>query len=66
MVCHASPDQFVLLGIMLAMGAYLQTQMTANSLNVYASHQFFFGFLLVALLALTSKQTYGSKINRFD
>jgi O-antigen ligase len=65
-VCHASPDQFVLLGIMLAMGAYLQTQMTANSLNVYASHQFFFGFLLVALLALTSKQTYGSKINRFD
>jgi len=39
------------LGTALSLGAYLQTQMTANSLNVYASNQFFFWFLLAALLA---------------
>jgi O-antigen ligase len=44
------------LGVSLALGAYLQTQMTANSLNVYVSNQFFFWFLLAAILALSANE----------
>jgi O-antigen ligase len=33
----------------LALGAYLQTQLTANSLNIYPSNQIFFWFLVAAL-----------------
>jgi O-antigen ligase len=40
-----------ILGITLALGAYIQTQLTANSLNVYTSNQFFFWLLVAALLA---------------
>lgn len=36
------------LGVTMALGAYLLTQMTANSLNVYVSNQFFFWFLMAA------------------
>lgn len=42
------------LGATLALGAYLQTQMTSNSLNVYVSNQFFFWFLLAAILSLSA------------
>jgi O-antigen ligase len=45
------------LGATLALGAYLQTQMTANSLNVYVSNQFFFWFLMAAILALSAHVT---------
>ncbi len=45
------------LGATLSLGAYMQTQMTANSLNVYVSNQFFFWFLLAAILALTARDT---------
>jgi len=40
------------LGVPLTLGAYLQTQVTANSLNVYVSNQFFFWFLMVVTLAV--------------
>ena len=43
----------LLLGTALALGTYLQTQMTANSLNVYASNQFFFWFLMAAILRVS-------------
>jgi O-antigen ligase len=39
------------LGVMIALTAYLLTQMTANSLNVYISNQFFFWFLMAAVLS---------------
>jgi O-antigen ligase len=45
-------EALIPLGATLSLGAYLQTQMTANSLNVYASNQFFFWFLLAAVLAM--------------
>lgn len=40
----------ILLGTTLALSAYLLTQMTANSLNVYASNQIIFWFLIAAAL----------------
>jgi O-antigen ligase len=43
-----------LLGATLGLGAYVETQMTANSLNVYASNQFFFWFLIAAILSMSS------------
>lgn len=50
---NPSKHSLLVLGVTLALGAYVQTQMTANSLNVYVSNQFFFWFLMAALLALT-------------
>lgn len=44
------------LGVTLALAAYLQTQMTANSLNIYASNQFFFWFLMAMLVTQSSAQ----------
>ena len=41
------------LGLTLAVVTYLLTQMTANSLNVYASNQFFFWFLVASLFQIT-------------
>jgi hypothetical protein len=35
----------------------LITQMTANSLNIYVSHQFIFWFLIAALLTLPDSKT---------
>jgi len=46
----AAPDDLLLLGLTLALAAYLQTQITANSFNVYLTHQSFFWFALYALL----------------
>ena len=37
------------LGLTLSVGAYLQTQLTANSLNVYPSNQFLFWFLAAVI-----------------
>jgi O-antigen ligase len=51
-LCHAAGeirDGLTILGTTLALAAYLQTQMTANSLNVYVSNQFFFWFLMAVL-----------------
>ena len=39
-----------MLGVTMALTAYLITQMTANALNIYVSNQFFFWFLMAALL----------------
>jgi len=41
------------LALFLALTTYLSTQMTANSLNIYVSHQFLFWFLIAALLGMT-------------
>jgi len=38
--------------LLFGVAAYIETQMTANSLNVYASNQFFFWFLMAALFSL--------------
>lgn len=46
-------DHSIPLAVTLALGAYMQTQMTANSLNVYASNQFFFWFLSSAILKIS-------------
>ena len=51
-----SAGALLILGATLALGAYLQTQMTANSLNVYVSNQFFFWFLMAALLAISKHE----------
>jgi O-antigen ligase len=49
-------DALLVLGMTLSLGAYLQTQMTSNSLNVYVSNQFVFWFLLAAILAMSRPQ----------
>ena len=49
-------------GITFALTAYLQTQLTANSLNIYPSNQFFFWFLLAALAA-QSQEANRSELN---
>lgn len=46
----AAPNAEVM-GTTLALTSYLLTQLTANSLNVYPSNQFFFWFLLASLIA---------------
>jgi len=45
------------LALFLALTTYLITQMTANSLNIYVSHQFLFWFLIAALLTLPDSKT---------
>jgi len=50
-------DRLTVLGVTFALGAYLMTQMTANSLNVYVSNQFFFWFLLAAVLCLAGPRS---------
>lgn len=45
------------LALFLALTTYLSTQMTANSLNIYVSHQFLFWFLIAALLTLPDLKT---------
>jgi O-antigen ligase len=49
------PDR-CLLGASLALACYLQTQMTANSLNVYLSNQLFFWFLLAAVIKMCDEK----------
>jgi len=41
----------LLMGVLLALCAYLTTQLTANSLNVYVSNQFVFWFLVASLVS---------------
>jgi hypothetical protein len=50
---RASQDRLALLGTTLALGVYVQTNLTSNSLNIYASNQFFFWFLMAAVLGMT-------------
>jgi O-antigen ligase len=45
------------LALFLALTTYLITQMTANSLNIYVTHQFLFWFLIAALLTLPDSKT---------
>jgi O-antigen ligase len=45
------------LALFLALTTYLITQMTANSLNIYVSHQFLFWFLIACLLTLPDSKT---------
>jgi O-antigen ligase len=49
---QCSARTLLVLGVTLSLAAYLQTQMTGNSLNVYVSNQFFFWFLMAVLFAL--------------
>jgi hypothetical protein len=44
-----------MLGVTMALVAYLITQMTANALNIYVSNQFFFWFLMAAALCANPK-----------
>ena len=48
-----SEERLTLLGTTLALGVYVQTNLTSNSLNIYASNQFFFWFLMAAVLSMT-------------
>ncbi len=48
-----SEERLTLLGTTLALGVYVQTNLTSNSLNIYASNQFFFWFLMAAVLGMT-------------
>ena len=50
---RTSADRLTLLGTTLALGVYVQTNLTSNSLNIYASNQFFFWFLMAAVLSMT-------------
>ena len=45
------------LALLLALTTYLITQMTANSLNIYVSHQFLFWFLIAAILTVPDSRT---------
>ena len=47
--------EHAMLGVSMALTAYLITQMTANALNIYVSNQFFFWFLMAALLSVNTK-----------
>jgi O-antigen ligase len=44
-----------MLGVTMALVAYLITQMTANALNIYVSNQFFFWFLMAAVFCGSPK-----------
>jgi len=48
-----SEERLTLLGTTLALGVYVQTNLTSNSLNIYASNQFLFWFLMAAVLSMT-------------
>ena len=52
-------ERLTLLGTTLALGVYVQTNLTSNSLNIHASNQFFFWFLMAALLSKTPPDTDG-------
>ncbi|MFZ5494484.1 MAG: O-antigen ligase family protein [Verrucomicrobiota bacterium] len=49
-------SDLTILGLTMALTAYLLTQMTANALNIYPSNQFFFWFLVAALFQLSLKK----------
>ncbi len=51
-----SEDRLTLLGTTLALAVYVQTNLTSNSLNIYASNQFFFWFLMAAVLGMTQRE----------
>lgn len=53
---RCSADALLILSVTLALGAYIETQMTANSLNVYVSNQFFFWFLIASILAMSEHE----------
>jgi hypothetical protein len=42
-----------MLGTTLVLCVYVQTNLTSNSLNIYASNQFLFWFLMAAVLGMT-------------
>jgi O-antigen ligase len=46
-----------LFGATVALSGYLATQLTANSLNVYVSNQFFFWFLAATIIDFYDKET---------
>jgi hypothetical protein len=49
-VKRSDGSDYVMLGVTMALVAYLITQMTANALNIYVSNQFFFWFLMAGAL----------------
>ncbi len=59
---RASQDRLTLLGTTLALGVYVQTNLTSNSLNIYASNQFFFWFLTAAVLGMTQGEAEKRKL----
>jgi len=54
-------DRLLLLGATLSLAAYLETQLTANSLNVYVSNQYFFWFLMAVVILLPDGGGTGPK-----
>lgn len=58
-----STDRLTLLGTTLALGVYVQTNLTSNSLNIYASNQFFFWFLMAAVLSMTQGEAEKRKLS---
>jgi len=48
--------RLAMLGVTLALTAYLITQMTANALNIYITNQFLFWFLMAVLLTARSER----------
>lgn len=60
-------DANIYLGLGLSLAAYVTTQLTANSWNVYSSHQFFFWFLIACIFASKSNSAeleHSESINR--
>lgn len=58
---RCSTDRLLVLGMTLSLCCYVETQMTANSLNVYSSNQFFFWFLM-AIIVTTSERAGAAKM----
>ena len=58
-----SEERLTLLGTTLALGVYVQTNLTSNSLNIYASNQFFFWFLMAAVLSMTQRDGEKRKLS---
>jgi O-antigen ligase len=54
-VRRSNGQDSAILGVTMALVAYLITQMTANALNIYVSNQFFFWFLMAAVLCANPK-----------
>lgn len=50
-------DPLILLALVLTLLAYIETQFTANSLNIYITHQFLFWFLVASIWSLSRPRT---------
>jgi O-antigen ligase len=54
--CRHRDVTLLIIGYPVSLAAYLETQMTANSLNIYVSNQYLFWFLVATILSLAKNK----------